>query len=98
MELFEKDLSAFQVLDTARELYPKLPAEEIWFREHLKAKINTAFEADKTIFTQDQFLSYLGEAATFTRTLVKMMAEIYNEKITIIAKKEGKYGGGISRS
>jgi hypothetical protein len=90
MELFEKDLSAFQVLDTARELYPKLPADEIWFPEHLKAKIETAFEADQTIFTQDQFLSRIGNAATFTRALVKMIAEIYNEKITIIAKKEGK--------
>jgi regulator of sigma D len=90
MELFEKGLSLFQILDVARDVYPKLPEDEIWFLDYLKMKMETAFEADKTIFTQEQFLNYIGEAASFNRALVEIMVGILTDKITSTAKKESK--------
>jgi hypothetical protein len=95
MELFEKGLSAFHIWDIARELYPKLRADEIWFPTYLKIKIGAAFEADETIFDQEQFLNHIRKAATFSRALVKIMAGIFTEKIIIRAKKEGKWRESI---
>jgi hypothetical protein len=90
MELFEKGSTLFQILDMARDVYPKLVKDDIWFPDYLKMKIKAAFEADETIFTQEHFLNYLGEAATFSRALAKIMAEILTDKITSISKKNGK--------
>jgi hypothetical protein len=90
MELFDKRLTIFEILDVARDTYPKLTEDEIWFLNYLKTKVEAAFEADESIFTQERFLDYIGEATVFNKALVKIMVGIYTDKITSMARKEGK--------
>jgi hypothetical protein len=87
MGLFDKHLSIFDILDIVREMYPKLLGDEIWLPDYLKTKIEAAFEADETIFTQERFLNHISEATTFNKALVMIMVRIYTDKITNMAKK-----------
>lgn len=89
MELLDKESSLFQILDMAKDIYPKLLEDDVWFPEYLKTKIKAAFEEDETIFTQERFLNYLGEAAAFSRVLAKIMVDTLTDKIKSIAKKDG---------
>jgi hypothetical protein len=95
MKLFEKGLSIFQILKIARDVYPKLLGDEIWFPKYLKTKIEIAFEADITIFAQEQFLNHFGEAASFNKVLVEIIVGILTCKITSTTKKEGKITEGL---
>jgi hypothetical protein len=79
--LFDKGLSIFEIFDIAREVYPKLLGDEIWFPDYLKTKIETAFEADETMFAQERFLNYIGKDTAFTKALVEIMVGIYREKM-----------------
>ena len=47
---FDERLS---ILDIAREAYPKLLGDEIWFPDYLKMKIEAAFEVDETLPKSD---------------------------------------------
>lgn len=38
MGSFDKELSIFDILGLAREIYSKLPADEIWFPDYLKRR------------------------------------------------------------
>lgn len=90
MGLFDKQLPIFDILDIITDIYPKLRADEIWLLDYLKAKIEAAYEADETMFAQDQFLNYIGEGTAFNKALVKIMVGIYTDKITSMAKEKGE--------
>ena len=90
MELYEKGLSIFDILDIMQDIYPNLPEDEIWLPDSIKMKIEAAYEVDETIFTTERFLDYIGEATAFNKALVKIMVGAYTEKIKGMAKKEGK--------
>lgn len=90
MGLFDKQLTIFEILDMARDMYPKLTEDKIWFLNYLKTKVEAAYEADESIFTQERFLNYIGEATAFNKALVKIMVGIYTDKITSMARKEGE--------
>ncbi|KAF2804327.1 uncharacterized protein BDZ99DRAFT_545605, partial [Mytilinidion resinicola] len=90
MEMFDQGLSIFEILDIARDLYPKFLKDENWLLDYLKTKIEAAFEADETIFAQERFFDHIGEAAAFNKALVKIMVGIYTDKITSLVNKEGE--------
>jgi hypothetical protein len=90
MGLFDKRLTIFEILDIARDMYSKFTEDEIWFPNYLKTKVEAAYEADETVFTQERFLDYIGEATVFNKALVKIMVRIYTDKITSMARKKGE--------
>jgi hypothetical protein len=90
MELFDKGLSIFQILDVARYIYSKLHGDEMLPPDYLRTKMEAVFKVDGTIFAQQQFLNYIGEATTFNKALVKIMVGIYTDKITSMSEKKGE--------
>ncbi len=90
MGSFDKGLSIFEILGLVREVYPKLPADEVWLPDYLKEKIKAAFEVDETLFTKASFLDCIGKVVAFDRALVKGIVEIYTGKIAgVVHKEEG---------
>ena len=90
MELFDKELSLSQILDVARDVHPNMLESETWFPKYLKMKLEIAFEADMTVFTQEQFLNLFDKAASFNKALVSIMAGILTSKIASAVRNEGK--------
>jgi hypothetical protein len=88
--LFDKEVSIFQILDIASNVYPKLLKDELWYPDHLKTKIEAAFKADETMFAQERFLNYISEATAFNKVLVKIMVGAYTDKIKSMAEKKCK--------
>jgi hypothetical protein len=90
MQLFDEGLSIFQILDIAKDVYPKLLDEDLWLPEYLTTKVEIAFTADNTIFSTDLFMSYIGIDATFTKALVKIMDQVYRNQFASISMKKGR--------
>ncbi|KAL2373895.1 hypothetical protein RJZ57_001632, partial [Blastomyces gilchristii] len=40
------------------------------------------FDEDETLFAQDWFRGYIGETPTFSRMLVKLLVEIYGDRLS----------------
>jgi hypothetical protein len=94
ISLFGRELSVFQILDIASDIFPKLLVDEIWFPDHLKTMIEAAFKADETMFSRERFLNHIG-ATAFTKALVKIMVGTYTNRIASMTKKEGGTREGI---
>jgi hypothetical protein len=77
-----EEIPIFDILDAAEEAYRKISSDEIWFTEYLKCVIKRAFEADKTLFLQQQFLAHIGRVGEFDKALVRIILEIYTTGIT----------------
>lgn len=84
----DKGLSIFDILGVAREVYPKLSANETWFPDYIKEKIEAAFELDEALFARESFLDGVGKVAAFDKALMKSVVEIYTSKITDMGRKE----------
>lgn len=65
-------LTAAWVLD-----YPN----DVWLYEHVRSKLKADFATDPTLFSQEVFTKNIGGDEDFSRALVKMMVEIYTEKL-----------------
>jgi hypothetical protein len=76
IERFGKELTIAQILDAVHAVYAKLPQDEVWLPTYLKAQLETAFELDENVFTRQEFLKHIGEDVTFTKALVKIMANM----------------------
>lgn len=72
-------------------MYPKLLKDEVWFPKHLKTQLKAAFEADDTIFAQERFSDHTGEDVAFNKLLLKIVVEIYADKITSMAENKCKH-------
>ena len=79
-ETHSQGISFIQMLEVAEKVFKKFPDDEVWFTDCLKKKMRTAFEADKFVFTKDNFLDRIGKVKNLDRTLVKCIAELYAEK------------------
>jgi hypothetical protein len=90
MQLFDKELSIIQILDIARDVYPKLLGDDLLLLEYLKTKVEAAYTADNTIFRTDLFTSYIGIDAAFTKALVKIMDQVYTNQIASMSMKKGR--------
>jgi hypothetical protein len=63
-------------LDVAREAYPKLPADEIWFADHLKSKIKLAYEADEVLFENSALIGCIGMSRSLIRLYLKLSSRL----------------------
>ena len=74
-----KGISIFNVLDIAKEVYGKLPDDEVWFPSYLKQEINVAYENDGGLFTSEAFLKRFGDRKKLDKFLLKCVVEIYTD-------------------
>lgn len=81
-------MSVFEIFDIAKEVYPKLPQDDPWFPGHLNMKIEIAFQKAETIFAQERFSNYIGEAAAFNQVLFQIVVWIYRDKLVSMSKNE----------
>jgi hypothetical protein len=79
---FSKYLSIAQILDTTCDVYAKLPEDEVWLPTYLRTQLEIAFNLNESLFSCEEFLRHIGENATFSRALVKIMGNIYADKLT----------------
>ncbi|KMP03890.1 LOW QUALITY PROTEIN: hypothetical protein CIRG_03582 [Coccidioides immitis RMSCC 2394] len=90
---FDNAVSIFEALDIAKLVYEKLQdGDKEWFCGYIRRKLENAFDADETLFAQDQFRGYIGEAPTFSRMLVKLLVEIYSDRLSRTRIKNGQRG------
>ncbi|EFW16267.1 hypothetical protein D8B26_006039 [Coccidioides posadasii str. Silveira] len=88
---FDNAVSIFEALDIAKIVYEKLQdGDKEWFCGYIRRKLENAFDADDTLFAQDQFRGYVGEAPTFSRMLVKLLVEIYSDRLSRTRIKNGQ--------
>ncbi|KAL9101670.1 MAG: hypothetical protein Q9163_003091 [Psora crenata] len=89
IEKFDNDISIFDFLDTAQEVYPKLPDDEIWFPKYFENKVKAAFKADETLFKEKAFYDRIGQVAAFDKAVVKSIIGAYDRKTAeIISRTE----------
>ena len=80
---FNDAVSIFEVLDVAELVYEKLQnGDEVWFYDYLRQNFANAFDADETLFAQEGFRQYIGTAPRFSRMLVKLMEEIFSDRLS----------------
>lgn len=90
---FNDAVSIFEALDIAKLVYEKLQGgDEVWFSSYLRRKFENAFDEDETLFAQDRFRGYIGEAPTFSRMLVKLLVEIYSDRLLRTLIKNDRAG------
>ncbi|OCL08677.1 hypothetical protein AOQ84DRAFT_36487 [Glonium stellatum] len=81
MSTFEAKLSIFEILGISVDIYPKFPAEETWFFEHLQGKIMEAFKKDQGLFTDRRFLECTGKIDAFDKVLDQAITHAYSSVI-----------------
>lgn len=88
IQTFDKDIHIFDIIALGRKNFPRI-TEDVWFSEHLSAKIIAGFEADEQIFQREEFLEGFGKALDFDKFLVKVMAKAYTHKMSTIRDEAG---------
>ncbi|KAB8079105.1 hypothetical protein BDV29DRAFT_112192 [Aspergillus leporis] len=81
MEVFDRDVPTSDILRIARSIYSRLPKDDTWFQEYVRVKVEDEFEADSGAFKRDWFLGGFGRDAGFDRLLVRIVVDVYSEKL-----------------
>ncbi|GMF82062.1 unnamed protein product [Aspergillus oryzae] len=76
MEAFGPSISIHDIVDLAREVYSRI-GEDLWYLQHLTARIQAAFDADDTIFSEERFLNGFGEGSPLDKFLVRIMTQAF---------------------
>ena len=87
IESVVKTLNIFDVICIAEAAYHILLEDDAWLTLFLKKEIEAALTVDKDLFTNNRFLELAGTVKGFNRTLMRIMAEIYNKKIASQARE-----------
>lgn len=92
IELHDKELSIFEILDTIKDNYTHIVyrEDETWLPEYLKKKVREAYEVDETLFTDEPFLDHIANSAAFNNALLRIMLGVLTDKITAMAKSKGE--------
>lgn len=80
IENSQDGISIWNVLDLAKKAYEKLPDEEFWFTGYLRRKIEAALGEEADLLTRKEFLGHVGTVKKFDQALMKIIAELYNNK------------------
>lgn len=76
----------FDILDTIKKASKTLLKDDLGLKPYIKRELKTAFESDDTLFGKERFIELFGEAKQFDRILMRIVAEIYSEKIAQISQ------------
>lgn len=86
IEATAKTLDIFDVVGIAQTAYRILSKENDWLTIFLKKEMKAALMIDTDFLTTSRFLELIGTVKLFDRILMRIVAEIYNEKIAIQAR------------
>lgn len=76
----------FDILETIKEASKSLLEGDLGLKPYIKRELKAAFESDDTMFEKERFLELFGEAKQFDKILMRIVTEIYGEKIAHISQ------------
>ena len=76
----------FNIIETIKEASKALLEDDLGSKPYIKRELKAAFESDNTLFEKERFLELFGEARQFDKILVRIVTEIYSEKIAHISQ------------
>jgi hypothetical protein len=93
IEVFGESMSIFDIMEAAREIYSKLPKDEIWLAGYIYKQLRIAFSLDTNIFRHEEFYLGVGKDPIFDKAVIRMVVNIYSEvlsrQVTETAPEEG---------
>ncbi|KAH7091538.1 hypothetical protein FB567DRAFT_589417 [Paraphoma chrysanthemicola] len=84
---FGAEMSIFDVVEAINKDFSRIPDDATWFHEYMGDKVRMAFEQDATVFAKDDLFSRIDNVALI-RVLVKVMVEVYTNKLSPVLKPE----------
>lgn len=76
----------FDILETIEEASKSLLEDDLGFKPYIKRELKAAFKRDDTRFEKERFLELFREAKQFDKILMRILTEIYSEKIAHISQ------------
>lgn len=80
----EGEVAIFDVLGILKEAFQTMLEDDAGLTPYIKREIKTAFEIDSGLFEKDTFIELFGEAKHFDRILMRIVAELFAEKMAAI--------------
>ncbi|KAF4211303.1 hypothetical protein CNMCM5878_002840 [Aspergillus fumigatiaffinis] len=82
IEMFGKSMSIFDRMEAAREIYSKLPKDEIWLTGYIYKQLQIAFSLDRNIFQRVDFYDGVGKDPNYDKDVMRMVVNIYSEVLS----------------
>ncbi|KAH1415129.1 hypothetical protein KXV64_006649, partial [Aspergillus fumigatus] len=82
IEMFGESMSIFDRMETASEIYSKLPQDETWLASYFNKQLQIAFSQDKNIFKRRAFYHGLGKDPVFGKAVIRIVVNIYSEVLS----------------
>ncbi|EAL91126.1 hypothetical protein KXX54_001501 [Aspergillus fumigatus] len=82
IEVFGESMSIFDIMEAAREIYSKLPKDEIWLTGYIYKQLEIAFSLDRNIFQRVDFYDGVGKDPNFDKDVMRMVVNIYSEVLS----------------
>ncbi|KAK2743510.1 hypothetical protein FQN57_004807 [Myotisia sp. PD_48] len=84
------NLSIIDFLATVREVYPKLPSDDVWILEFLRYRVEYEKQRDARVFIKSSVYDLIGETASFDCALVEIIVKIADEPAPAILRQNKK--------
>ncbi|KAF9886524.1 hypothetical protein FE257_011431 [Aspergillus nanangensis] len=98
MEVFDGAVTMCDILVAVREVFSKLPLDQVWLADYVKEKMVEAFEADKDGFKENLRRYGIGTDAVFDPLILGFVLDIYDPDRRASrhaeGQKEGEYDQG----
>jgi hypothetical protein len=82
IEVFGESMSIFDIMEAAREIYSKLPRDEIWLTGYIYKQLQIAFSLDRNIFQRVDLYDGVGKDPNFDKDVMRMVVNIYSEVLS----------------
>ncbi|KAL4975901.1 hypothetical protein BDW66DRAFT_136605 [Aspergillus desertorum] len=82
IEHFGASVHLQDVLETAREVFPDLPTDEMWFKDYLKRYFASSFNRYRHFFQQEELFNAIGQSTSFDRTIMQLTVNILFARIS----------------
>ncbi|KAF7164511.1 hypothetical protein CNMCM6106_001029 [Aspergillus hiratsukae] len=82
IEMFGDSMSAFDRMEAAREIYSKLPQDEVWLPSYVNEQLRMLFSLDKKVFQREEFYHGVGKDPAFEKAIMRMIVNIYSEVLS----------------
>ncbi|KAL4876042.1 hypothetical protein BJY04DRAFT_223528 [Aspergillus karnatakaensis] len=70
------------VLETAREIFPSLPDDEVWFKDYLKGYFADSFSGSRDFFHEEELVKAIGQSSRFDRFILQLTVGILFSRIS----------------
>ncbi|KAH1604417.1 hypothetical protein KXX21_006992 [Aspergillus fumigatus] len=69
-------------MEAAREIYSKLPKDEIWLTGYIYKQLQITFSLDRNIFQRVDLYDGVGKDPNFDKDVMRMVVNIYSEVLS----------------